>query len=431
MKKAILSVAAILALLGAGCGNDPVVPTQPLIPVAPTNTITPEVPKPTEPAPDANFSNAIWKNYTDNQLGYSLNYPVLDASKTWSPSSGDLDLSAFPKVEHRERRLSVTAKKSTTPITCSKEIEVKNQAGITFCVTRSTEGAAGSTYGTYAYRGLVNGVLLTLTFVERHPSDPRIIEGCEDGTSAAAKCQTFDSTRDVKIFGEIINRIAPAAISDQVSFTTAEINKKKDKIYEVKVLFPQMDKGDALLGAAFNAAIRDPLEKEANELIKQALQAELDKVISINGYSLLMEPLATYQSSRLINSFITGSVYSGGAHPNAIYQNVIMDRLTRKSLRVSDLFKDPKQGLAFLSSASFKSLKAKDLFKSASADDWLKTGTSPKDENFSQTHLTPNGLTVLFPPYQVAAYVAGPQEVEIPWKDVQGLIKTEYLPTIK
>lgn len=434
MKK-YLAFPAIFAitLIGGGC-NRPSTPTieQPQLPAVTQPEVKPVV---TEPTPTVPTSDQTWKVFTDNQLGYQLKYPVQDAEKTWAPSSGKLDLSAFPKHDHIHRELTVEAKRVPAGIACPEKDQIKNALGTLFCKDATSEGAAGSIYETYNYRTIVNGTIISLNLVVKHLTDPKIVADCEQATAKDAiwetQCRPFDPVKDLAVMDEIIASVGSAPISDTVSFTTAEISKKKEGVYEVKVSFPQIDKGEVGLATAFNAAVRNPLQKEVDQHIADALKAEKDKVTGPGMWTLDMEPFAIYQSPRLINSFLAGSVYTGGAHPNMWYQNVIMDRATKKSLRISDIFIDAKKGLTFLSEASRKTLKMNEDAMGMSDQDWLKTGTEAKDENYSQTRLTEQGLVITFPAYQVAAYAAGPQEVKIPWKDIQSLIKPEYLPAAK
>lgn len=440
MKKSLVfPLIATLSFVGGGCNLSQ--PSQPSpapeasqpTPSKPADNTPPE--PGTKPAPVGVFDKAIWKTYADNNLGFQMKYPVLDETKTWSPAAGELDLSAFPKQGYITRKMTVEAKKVPAGIACPPEDQYTNPLGTLFCTSVTREGAAGSTYETHSYRTIINGAIVSVNVVVKYLNDNKIVGDCaekdEKDPSWEETCRPFDAKKDLAIIDEVIKTIGPNAISDTVSFTTAKIQKKKPAVYEVDVSFPQIDKGDATIATAFNAAVRNPLDKEVADLIKDALEAEKENVIGPGMWSITMDAMATYQSPRLINSFLSGSVYTGGAHPNLIYQNVILDRTTKKALHVKDLFVSADKGLAYLSEASRKALKQKSQAMEMSDEDWLKTGTEPDDANFSQTHLTEQGLTITFPPYQVAAYAAGPQEVQIPWKDIQSLIKPEYLPAVK
>jgi hypothetical protein len=45
--------------------------------------------------------------------------------------------------------------------------------------------------------------------------------------------------------------------------------------------------------------------------------------------------------------------------------------------------------------------------------DWLKSGTSPKSENFQALVLTREGATIFFDPYRVGPYAIGRMEVRV------------------
>ena len=58
--------------------------------------------------------------------------------------------------------------------------------------------------------------------------------------------------------------------------------------------------------------------------------------------------------------------------------------------------------------------------------DWLKSGAGPSWSNFQDFLLLPDTLVIRFPPYQVAAYAAGDQKVEIPLSKLSGLMRDDW-----
>jgi hypothetical protein len=58
--------------------------------------------------------------------------------------------------------------------------------------------------------------------------------------------------------------------------------------------------------------------------------------------------------------------------------------------------------------------------------DFLKEGTSPEDENFETFFFDNAYLTILFAPYQVASYAAGPQTLRIPTSELKDILRSEY-----
>jgi|SRR5215469_10287481 len=57
---------------------------------------------------------------------------------------------------------------------------------------------------------------------------------------------------------------------------------------------------------------------------------------------------------------------------------------------------------------------------------WIATGTAPVAKNFENFTLLPKSLCIEFPPYQVAAFAAGPQEVKIPLGDLASVMRTDW-----
>ncbi len=50
------------------------------------------------------------------------------------------------------------------------------------------------------------------------------------------------------------------------------------------------------------------------------------------------------------------------------------------------------------------------------------SGAQPTPENYGNWNITPDGLLITFDEYQVAAYAAGPQEVVVPYTELQSVI---------
>ncbi len=57
---------------------------------------------------------------------------------------------------------------------------------------------------------------------------------------------------------------------------------------------------------------------------------------------------------------------------------------------------------------------------------WIEEGASPDPANYQDWLLTPEALTFIFEPYQVAAYAAGPQTVSIPLTEIAGLLAPQF-----
>ena len=125
--------------------------------------------------------------------------------------------------------------------------------------------------------------------------------------------------------------------------------------------------------------------------------------------------------------FSVSEYYSGAAHPNNYILVFNYDIAQDKEIVLKDLFLSENDYLVMLS----------DLTKSALLDrfeedleimqDWIETGTEPKEENFQDFGFTEDSLIIYFKPYQVGPYAIGAQEVEILFEDLDGYIDLEQI----
>lgn len=105
--------------------------------------------------------------------------------------------------------------------------------------------------------------------------------------------------------------------------------------------------------------------------------------------------------------------YMGGAHPNTLYFGQTYLRPDGRRAYAAELL--GQRGIRALSAFAIKDLTRQLASGGMSDADWLKRGAGPAAPNFENFVMKPNGdLEILFSPYQVAAYAAGPQNVTVP-----------------
>ncbi len=62
-----------------------------------------------------------------------------------------------------------------------------------------------------------------------------------------------------------------------------------------------------------------------------------------------------------------------------------------------------------------------------SADtDFIKQGTTATEASFASFFFDNSEFVLLFPPYQVAPYAAGPQTLRIPRSELEDILKSDY-----
>lgn len=140
-------------------------------------------------------------------------------------------------------------------------------------------------------------------------------------------------------------------------------------------------------------------------------------------WSLQITYAPPYVAPHYVAIDFNGYDYRGGAHGMPIIAPLVLARPSGQQLSAADLFVPGSGWLAFLSDTCYRELKDRD-FVSAD-DDWLRSGSAPKSENYQWLFPGPDGLTVTFPPYAVAPYAAGPQSVLIPYAHLSGLLRPD------
>jgi hypothetical protein len=148
----------------------------------------------------------------------------------------------------------------------------------------------------------------------------------------------------------------------------------------------------------------------------------------------LPDPLPASQAlldlGRPVLSLLMGvSPYTGGAHPGFYHVPLTLDLTTRTSLELADLFLPGSDYLGRLSQLAIQQLQGREgIFPEAlqltpSPDgQGFASGAGPHPDNYRVWALSPQGLWLVFDPYQVAPWAAGPQFVLIPYADVADLL---------
>lgn len=131
-------------------------------------------------------------------------------------------------------------------------------------------------------------------------------------------------------------------------------------------------------------------------------------------------------SSRHTVSYIF-TVYEDtlGAHGNSFFKTFTFNTGNGAALPLSSLF---FTGARYLDTLSLMSRsKLPDVIgKDATNAQMLNAGTTPDDKNFENFFLDNQELVILFAPYQVAPYAAGPQTLRIPLSELSSILKSDY-----
>lgn len=213
--------------------------------------------------------------------------------------------------------------------------------------------------------------------------------------------------------------------------------------YKIAIEFPTLPPADAPLLRALQensvAAKREfmqglPDPKEFPQFADRQLQ-------------LLINYTIAARTPAFVSVREKGMADTGGAHPIPIDASFVYDTHAQRVIGLDDLFSDAAQAHQRFSDAARKALGSTLLVQAPDAGEgspearreWttnmqkmIDDGTDPNGSNFTEFILDAgadgksSGITLLFPPYQVAPYVYGTQTVDLPVKVFADLLKPGY-----
>jgi peptidoglycan-N-acetylglucosamine deacetylase len=153
-------------------------------------------------------------------------------------------------------------------------------------------------------------------------------------------------------------------------------------------------------------------------------EAETDKTMLGPGgkYSAELTYVLKRNDAQYVSVAFNFFTYTGGAHPNTQQYGQTYLRADGRRVFLAELV--GPRGIQRLSAFAVRDLKSQQSDMSDS--DWIARGAGPFAYNLEDFVLTDDGgMTIMFSPYQVAAYAAGPQEVYVPRTALTPLLRPD------
>ncbi|MFC1647422.1 DUF3298 and DUF4163 domain-containing protein [Patescibacteria group bacterium] len=194
---------------------------------------------------------------------------------------------------------------------------------------------------------------------------------------------------------------------------TLAITENEDT-YTINVQYPQLNGLDEL-----NERLKTMALTEINAFKDQMADLEIDEEIENEFLGSTLE--ANYEIYRNDEAVFSVAheyyVYmSGAAHPYTYTTTLNWDG--EKEIEWVDIISGDQDIPLILS----EMVKADENV----VDDWIEEGAGPDAANFDNFTITPDSLVIHFDPYEIAAYAAGPQKVEITFEDLGVLLNPEF-----
>lgn len=204
--------------------------------------------------------------------------------------------------------------------------------------------------------------------------------------------------------------------------------------YNIEIYYatstPLLASAGAAADAAAVARMRSFISETIAQFKKDGNFANLtEKDIQVMGYDqgrkqTLQIPYIIALAPHTLAYIYTVYVDTLGAHGNMYFRTFNFNASTGAYLSLGDIFLPRSPYLETLSTKSRALLPA--VIGQAADTGMIVGGTGPEEANFANFFLDNSNLVIVFPPYQVAAYAAGPQTLRIPLSDLASILKPEY-----
>ncbi len=208
--------------------------------------------------------------------------------------------------------------------------------------------------------------------------------------------------------------------------------------YDVQLIVPRIAPANEEINQV-NAVILARFLQELHEMRSQeaaAISLEKREHKMVLNYDYDVSFLNDDLASIFIRRFHDASM-AGAAHPNHDSYTFNFNLSPSYPLTLANIFDERTKYLDFLSTFAFQDLSAQLSLPEEALDDMteaefnnhncavnerIREGTTPESTNFRNFRLTKSSLIFIFDEFQVAEYVAGAREVEIPYGAMQEFI---------
>ena len=191
----------------------------------------------------------------------------------------------------------------------------------------------------------------------------------------------------------------------------------KTKDIDVSVHYPQTG----------NKAIDASLLAYARKAVDDFKASAVDKQPGEDAYTMELTYKIERNDAQILAVVFTEEAYAGGAHGNSDFATLSFLLPDGAQIFLPEIV-DGSRGIARISSLA-TSILIRTIGSgpdAASDADTIKTGAGPLADNFKDFVWLPNRLHIYFPPYQVASYAAGPQEVNIPMSALADVVRPDW-----
>ena len=133
------------------------------------------------------------------------------------------------------------------------------------------------------------------------------------------------------------------------------------------------------------------------------------------------------ENNNMVGIHLTIYEYTGGAHYMREDKSFYYDKNKSKEVNIQDFLENEESLNRITSLAYYYVMKYSKDNNLDFDENWVKEGLSNGVNSLEHFRFIDKGLEFIFPPYQVAYYAAGEIKIVIPYEELVGVLKKEYL----
>lgn len=133
------------------------------------------------------------------------------------------------------------------------------------------------------------------------------------------------------------------------------------------------------------------------------------------------------ENNNIVGLHLNISEYTGGAHYVRYDKSYYYNKDSDEIVSIKDFLENDKSLDKLANLSYYYVMKYSNDNNLDFNEEWVKEGLSCDLNNFEHFNFIDDGLEFIFPPYQVAYYSAGEVKIVIPYDELSGIIKSEYL----
>ena len=174
---------------------------------------------------------------------------------------------------------------------------------------------------------------------------------------------------------------------------------------------------------------KQKLEKQMQPYAESLLNLdkELKEMSANHSISVMVSPKILNASEPLATVVMNSSHYMGGAHGSSAQSYYNFDLTTQKQVKLDDILAS-KQKVKL-------EAKAHEAFKTWILDSKLATNVDEYEQAWKfvltdNFYLAKQGLVLQYAEYEIGPYVVGLPRLVIPYDQLDGIVKSQYLPKV-